>query len=195
MSVIDDQARLRPHLLPGERLIWIGRPQQGLIVECSDLIFVPAMLGFGAFLLWLRLDDMLSDPVDAFAESLTLLGILHVAILRYFHEAWVRSRLLYAVTSQRALILRGRGAAVSQDLAWLPMLELELRDGRGTIFIEDPPEEKGWFSGAARRFKPFSSGFSFFRIERPQPVYDLIGRESRYRRTELNLDAPERLIA
>jgi hypothetical protein len=190
MIPIGDQAALRPFLLPGERLVWSGRPQQGLIFELSDLLFVPASIAAGATLGWLAREQSGGDMLALIPHALALLGLLYTAVGRFLHEAWARRRLLYAVTNQRVLTLHGGRRLESHDLAWLPMLELEQQERSGTITIEDPPEPAGLFESAFQRISPLTKGFRFFRVERPGELYDLICRESARRRADLNRDLP-----
>lgn len=190
MSILDDQVRLRPFLLTGERIVWTGRPRQGLIFDSSDIFAVPAALAGAAGFAWLALRQDRNILLESAPEALLLLGLLYAGFGRFLHEAWARRRLLYAVTNQRALTLHGRSWLASHDLAWLPMLELEQQERSGTITIEDPPAPSGWFKSVAQRVSPFTKGFRFFRIERADQLYSLICRESARRRADLNRDLP-----
>jgi hypothetical protein len=48
MTSFADQAALRAFLLPGERIVWTGRPRQGLIFDLFELVSVPASLAAAA---------------------------------------------------------------------------------------------------------------------------------------------------
>lgn len=200
MSVLDDQARLRPFLLPGERLLWTGRPQLSFALGDLDLPRVPAAIvcfAFGSYLYWAggRIAGM--EAAEAFG-FLTPIVLLAAACLWVLLRPWRFRGLLYAVTSQRVLILgrKGRSVIESHDLAWLPIFALEQDETHGTIFIEEPPEPEGFFASVSSRTQSIEGGFAFVRIERPQQVYDLIAREVRNRRAELNRDLPvDRLTA
>jgi hypothetical protein len=190
MTAVDDQARLQPFLLPGERIAWTGRPEQGFVFERADLLGFA--LGLGVCALFAAVSFPIPGPDGFHVDDvfhLALLLIFGWALLgRFFYEAWLRHRLLYAVTNQRVLILRGRGGGRlrSHDLAWLPMLELDERGARGTINIDAEPDLSLWPSRV--RATHSLEAFRFFRIERPRQVYDLICRASRDRRAELNRD-------
>ena len=188
MISFGDQATFRPFLLPGERVLWTGRPQQGLVFDRFDLLSLPSLLVAGAALVWLTRERGLPDLPDMVSAALLLLGLLYAGFGRFLHEAWARRRLLYAVTNQRVLTLHGKKRIDSYDLAWLPMLELEQKGRRGTITIEGPPSSDGVFESIARRVSPFTPGFRFFRVEDPAALYDLICRESARRRADLNRD-------
>ena len=194
MTSFEDQARLRPFLLPGERIVWTGRPQQGLVFDWTDLFIVPASLAAATAVGWLALGQGWEDILlESLPETLLLLGLLYAGAGRFLHEAWARRRLLYAVTNQRVLRLHGSARLESHDLAWLPMLELEQQERRGTIIIENPPAPEGWFESIAQRVSPLK-GFRLFLVERPRDLYDLICRESARRRADLNRDLPDGLL-
>ena len=188
MTSFSDHAALRPFLLPSERIVWTGRPQQGLIFNFSDLFTAPASLAAAGAVAWLARGQDWHNIPQQIPEVLLLLGLLYAGVGRFLHEAWARRRLLYAVTNQRVLMLHGTARLESHDLAWLPMLEFEQQEGSGTITIEDPPTPDGLFGSVAQRVSPLTKGFCFFRVECAREVYDLICRESARRRADLNRD-------
>lgn len=196
MSGFEDQARIRRFLLPGERIVWTGRPPQGMSFHRQDLWSVPLALLCGLFFLWLN--ARLGSDGDGPGRLADIVGILVGLALgagRALHDWWLRRRLVYAVTNQRVLILRdgAKGRLRSHDLAWLPLLELEQRGARGTIFIEAVVEPGGWIDNLTNANSPLLRGFSFVGIDQPQAVYDLICRETRQRRVALADDLLDRI--
>jgi hypothetical protein len=182
-----DQQRLRPFLLPGERLLWTGTPERGLSLRARDLWLLPLVAAWTAV--------NLTPPGSAVrgdVHSSALLFLLAAAAIlaaRIGYETWLRRRLLYSVTNQRVLILLGnrRPRLRSHDLAWLPILDLDQDSpARGTIVIDEGGEPGGWLDLARSQGAKLAKGFRFFRIDRPAIVYDLICRASRDRRAELN---------
>jgi hypothetical protein len=199
MSAFDDQARLRPFLLPGERIVWTGRPPRGLALRDLD----PAGLSFAAaalaLVLYLRPPGWslgAFDPETSF-DLLLLLASILLGIGYFLLRPLRRRRILYAVTSQRVLILgrEAKDGLQSHDLAWLPMLLLEQNGAHGTILMEAPPEPQGCLQLGFARTPAHDEGFAFVGIDSPQSVYDIIARESRNRRAELNRDPPQGLLA
>lgn len=193
MTSFEDHARLRPHLMSGERILWADRPSQGIRLERRDAYLIPAGLfvaGLTLFNLRLWRDDGI-DPGNLTAALLIVGGALYGALFRFVHEAWLRRHLLYAVTNQRVLIARG-ALCDSHDLAWLPMLDLaHEKGGRGTITF-DPGEEASTWSLTPN--STLTNGSRFYRIPRAATVYELICRASRDRRHELNRDPPRDFI-
>ena len=106
MASLTDEFTWR--LLDGEKLIWTGRPGQGIRLTGRDGFFIPFSLLFGGFsIFW---------EVNVFHANAPLLfrlwGVPFLAIAAYFTvgrfivDAWARAKTHYAVTNQRVLIVR-----------------------------------------------------------------------------------------
>lgn len=138
---------LRPFLDRDEKLLWAGRPAQGIVFTRLDWFFIPfsvAWLGFVFFIFWEGLK--ISEPIMILAGLLFTAVGLYVLVGRHLVDRLYRSRLLYGVTDQRVIIVSGMFARSlrSIDLASLSGLTLEERgDGSGTISFGDQP--KYWF--------------------------------------------------
>jgi hypothetical protein len=137
--------RLRPFVGPNERLMWAGRPQQGIVLQSSDLLQIPFGLFFLAFALFWEY-SVLSIPGGA-PTIAALWGLpfvaagLYLAVGRFFYDALLRSRTSYGLTNHRVLILTALGPArlVSRDLENLgPVTVVERPDRRGTITFGTP---------------------------------------------------------
>ena len=103
-------------------------------------------------------------------------GGLYFIVGRFFHDAYVRKNMFYAVTDQRVLVLRG-SKITSLDIHRLPRLELsEHRDGTGTLTFEAANNMYwGGMNGGFGWWVPsLSSATQFFHIENPRRVYELI---------------------
>ena len=127
------------HLSPGERVIWSGRPGQGLMLTAQDVFLIPFSLlwcGFAVFWEW-----NVASAVHAWNFGV-IWGAMFVCIGLYFVfgrflvDAWVRSKTSYALTDQRALIKRSAPFPkfVALTLANLSEVAIEERsNGCGTI--------------------------------------------------------------
>jgi len=137
-----DSDTFQGRLLPGERLVWAGKPKSGLMLTARDGFLIPFSLmwgGFAIFWEWSVLDSTRGNSPGGF---FALWGIpfvlagLYLILGRFFVDAWARARTAYGVTGQRILILRdgpfGKFTALAIDR--LPELSLNERaDGSGTI--------------------------------------------------------------
>ena len=181
----------QPYLLPGERIVWTGRPKQGVILRPADAFLIPfSLLWLGFALFWniavwtLPFEGEGPDPTfKLFGLPFLIIGI-YAVIGRFFHDAAIRKKLAYSLTDQRVLIVKGNRSAklTSLDLHRLPNLELnEHRDGTGTIIFE----ASGWSffnpghaAGMDLWVPSLGASLQFFRIDNPRKVYQLIRENS-----------------
>lgn len=178
----------QPYLLPGERILWSGQPKQGFALSARDTFLIPFSLLWCAFVIfwnvgvWSFPDTGAQPPLffRLFGLPFLLAGLYMVAG-RFFHDAWLRKKMFYAVTDQRILVLRGR-KITSLDIDRLPRLELsEHRDGTGTLAFE--AANWGPWGGGMNGFSwwlpALSTATQFFRIQNPRRVYELIRNQTR----------------
>lgn len=191
----DDQARWRPWLLPGERLLWAGRPKLGLALCWADLYLIPLSLAWGAVTVGTQIGfGAESGPLASalWIAAMALIG-LYIFPGRFLLDALLRARLFYAVTDRRILLLRrGRfGGLRSIEIEYLPMLELRERSGgRGTILFDPGPDFAGWGAAGASLSPALGEGLRFYRIEQPRLVYEIVRREAGRRRREIAGEPP-----
>jgi hypothetical protein len=131
----------RNRLLPGETILWTGRPAQGLMLTGRDGFLVPFSLfwgGFAIFWEWMVLRAPKAPPVmGLFGAPFVLVG-LYLIFGRFLVDAWARASTNYALTNQRILIARQRPSQsfTSIDLDRLSDATLtERSDGTGTIYL------------------------------------------------------------
>ena len=177
----------RPYLLAGERVLWSGQPKQGLSLGSRDALLIPFSLMWGGFAIfwnaavWLGPFGAEGDTPPLFFRlwGLPFLAIgLYLILGRFFHDAWLRKRLAYAVTDQRIVILRGN-KITSLDIARLPRLQLsENGDGTGTLAFEaSGPLGFGRMKGFGPWIPALNSSAEFFRIPGARSVYELIRKQ------------------
>ena len=182
------QSAFQTYLLPGEHILWTGRPKQGLVLTGRDALLVPFSLMWGGFAIfwnvgvWSFPSSGANDPGLFFKLwGLPFLVVgLYLIVGRFFHDARIRRKLTYAVTDHRILVLRGR-KITSLDISRLPRLELsEHRDGTGTLAF-DAANFGGWsgMNGFSWWLPSLGGGATqFFRIESPRAVYELLRKQS-----------------
>jgi hypothetical protein len=144
-----DGDAFRGRLLPGERIVWSGRPAQGVLFTGRDVFLIPFSLvwcGFAIF--WTVLaatGTMATGRADVawfplFGLPFVCVGLYFVAG-RFLVDAWIRSGVRYALTDRRVLIARSGPLAdfTAVNLDRLPDARLsERRNGRGTIRFGQP---------------------------------------------------------
>src|SRR5579862_2671126 len=103
-----EQFDFSAHLQAGEKLLWSGRPRQGLLLTARDWLLVPFSLFWGGFVLFWET----AATVHPGASFFPLFGLpfavigAYLIVGRFIVDAWLRSRTYYAVTNQRIIICR-----------------------------------------------------------------------------------------
>lgn len=129
--------------LQGERLLWSGRPAQGLRLRRSDKILIPfslIWLGFAVFMEYMAIhndgDEGVVWPLVIFGGVFILIGI-HLVIGRFFVDAARRKSTIYGVTDSRAIIVSAGGKRVRAiKLSAVPEISLrENPDGTGDVLL------------------------------------------------------------
>ena len=172
------QTELSAALQQGERVLWSGAPQGGLLAP-ADALLIPFSLMWGGFVCFWEV-SALSAQGSAFMAvwgiPFLIMG-LYVVAGRFWVKAVLRKRTLYAVTDSRVIELRRRSLR-SLALDHLPGLEMRERSGgRGQISFGGSGGIAGmyantgmdWF-GSASAARPMA----FFDIPEARSVYRLV---------------------
>lgn len=177
-----DDELFRGRLLTGERILWSGRPQQGLLFMPRDVYLVPFSLAWCGFAIFWTVTAAAAKAPGFFP----LWGGMFVAIGLYFVigrfvvDALIRRGLRYAVTDRRVLIARPLPLAKFSvlNLAQLPDIDLSERsNGSGTIrFGRTPASPWSGNSGMSGWTPSLDPTPQFLGIEQARRVFDLIQR-------------------
>ncbi len=132
---------LRRTFEPGERVVWEGRPGQGLMFRPSDRVSIPfsfvwcGMVGYDLADGWeagKTLSQFLFGGLFAMVGVYLLLG-------RFVVDALARMRTVYAVTNRRVIIIRGLMERTVHTINLSGLAEIALthgRAGRGTLTFD-----------------------------------------------------------
>jgi hypothetical protein len=163
------------------------QPKQGFVFNPRDAFLIPFSLMWGGFAIFWNATVWMIPGTDGGSPDWFsrlwgipfLLAGLYFIAGRFLHDAHIRKNMLYAVTNQRILVLRGT-KITSLDIHRLPRLELsEHRDGTGTLAFEASNFGPwGGMNGFSWWLPALSGGAQFFRIPDPRNVYELIRNES-----------------
>lgn len=159
-----------------ERLLWSGAPRPGVAFRAADAFLIPFSLMWGGFAFFWEAMVLKSDgPVfmKLWGIPFVLIG-LYLIVGRFFHDAWKRARTTYAVTSDRVIILSGRG---EKSLPLRTLAEFSIRargDGSGTITFGSSPF--GAWSSTGLSWPGMPQVPSFENIPEVQTVHEFIRR-------------------
>lgn len=183
----------QPYLHSGERIVWTGRPQQGVRFTGRDVFLVPFSLVWSAFALSAFGSAFVTHPQSQppFPFDLILPLFLAVGVYavfgRFLVDAWARSRMIYALTDRRALIIRRlfNERLVAVSLFNCPSLRLTLSGARGDVdFAASKDLSSVFFSrnlaGGWSIWTPsLDDAPRFLGVEDAQRVYELAQRPAR----------------
>jgi len=180
--MLEESARelFRNELNPEEKIVWVGRPRQGIYLRSGDIILIPFnLIGMGimsfAFL------AIVSDAPPPFFWLLGIPIILawgYMFIGRFFVSMAQRRKTHYCITNERIIILSNffNKNVKSLSLRNLPEMNLDDRnDGRGTITFGSSTLAVQVYSGSGI---PSTGRYkippSFEMIDDAKQVYQLI---------------------
>jgi hypothetical protein len=121
-----------------ERLLWTGQPAPGIRFRRADAIVIPFSLLWAGFAISWEAGVLSQDAPLFFAlfgVPFVLVGA-YITVGRFFFDAYRRSRLAYALTTQRIIFLRTLGGRTvdSFDLMGISQITVqEHRDRTATI--------------------------------------------------------------
>jgi hypothetical protein len=178
---MDDQA-FSGRLVPGERIVWAGRPRGGIMFTRQDIFLVPFSLVWCGFAIFWE-----TGVSGAGAPSFfKLWGALFVCIGlylvagRFLVDAWIRQGIRYALTDRRVLILRPKPFSdfIAVNLDRLPDARLsEDAHGRGTLRFGQPASM--WNRRGLSSWTPaLDSTPQFLLIDDARRVFDLVQRSA-----------------
>jgi hypothetical protein len=178
--VAEGEHELRSHLEPSEKLLWVGRPTQGIVFTPADWYLIPfSLLWLGIALVNFWHGIKTPQPIAGLMAVLVMGVGIYVVVGRYLTDWLYRSRLIYGVTDRRAIIVSGvlSRSVQSIDLSSLSGLKVEERgDGTGTISFGD---QRTYGMHGSGYHISHALGTQFFRVTNVRMVYSIVHEEMR----------------
>jgi hypothetical protein len=160
---------IRSQLGPGERLLWHGRPVQGIVFKRADAFMIPFSLLWGGFAFFWEYTVIATDKAPLFFRlwGIPFVGVgLYMIVGRFLFDAKQRATTFYGVTSQRVVIVSGMSSrkVKSLNLRTLSDLSLDERaEGKGSISF-----------GPSNPFAQWTSGMVWPGMQQSAPTFELI---------------------
>lgn len=172
---------IQPEMATTERLMWSGRPVQGLRFRKQDVptaLFGLAWTGFAAWWTWSVWQEE-ADLIPTMMGGMMILIGLHQFVGRFFLDSYVRARTFYGVSDQRMVILKlvPARSVESLSLAELPDVTLETEGIDGGV-IQFSPDVTVTVpgSGTRRRRRVRRRGPHFELESGARSAYEIIRR-------------------
>ena len=191
----DAIARLQPHLVQGEHVLWAGNPDPKVWLTRMDLLYVPFSLIFCGFLVFmLVLAAQSHDPAATAFVALIALPGLWLLFGRFVYKRYRKTRTAYGITSERAIIAVGANVRTKSPLRGKPICVRKSRDGRHASVEIGGPVGVATTAPAANtgldsyhfyyyRSRQAQVPFSFYDIEHPDAMLNALKRAGATRDT------------
>jgi hypothetical protein len=190
--ISEPSSELSSELSSGERLLWSGRPPQGMMLRKSDVFMIPFSLMWGGFAIFWELmvlshlrgngggdsQTVVRFVFPLFGLPFVLIG-LYIIFGRFFVDKKLREKTFYGVTNQRIIIKSGLFTRSTKSLNLRTLSDLSLTekpDGSGTISFGPVVPFSSW-SGAGSSSWPNSRRYSppcFDTVPEAKRVYEII---------------------
>jgi hypothetical protein len=177
------QQAVTPQLSNGERLLWAGRPRQGIFFQPQDVFMVPFSIAWGGFaIFWTYMAWRSGAPIFFVLWGTPFVAIgLYMMVGRFFSDAKARAKTFYALTDQRILFVRGDSVSkqmvTSIDLKTMGDISfIQNQTGRGTISFVGGQVNQASPRGNMMLARNSTAAPMFVQIERVRDVYDQIRR-------------------
>jgi len=187
LGIIDPEVSLKvqSELMPGESLLWTGRPNPRVVFHSDDLYLVPFSLLWGGFAIFWEMGVLGywgNGPKGGTASAfMSLWGIPFVAAGQYmiwgrfFYDGWLKRRTYYSVTDRRVLVVQ-EGWKRKTSWMYIDAIPTIEREGTtaGTLWFEPryPVLARAWTEDAQHepfQHRRFTSvcGYRRFRLSVP----------------------------
>jgi hypothetical protein len=185
---IDAQQEISPFLSSGERLLWSGHPGKGIIFRKHDIFLIPFSLLWGGIVFSIFISswkDPAAQVAPPFYFILPMFAIVGIYMIfgRFIVEWWQRSKTVYGLSDQRAIIVSGLFSRSARSINLKATGEIGFTisgDGTGTITFGDTTllsyARMGGLPGMGGSAAP-----AFEKIDNVKEVYDMVQRTAQGR--------------
>lgn len=178
MNDVIPEQRLARELTSGERLLWSGRPRQGLLFRANDAFLIPFSLMWCGFALFWEGSVLTSDSPGFFklwGIPFVIVG-LYMVFGRFIVDIRQRRSTVYGVTSSRVIIVTKLLTESVQSIRLQGLSEISLSeraDGSGNIVLGPTPTANAFATPSWSR-QGQSSSPTLEGIPQARVVHDLI---------------------
>jgi hypothetical protein len=148
----EEEKLLTPLLMRGEKLLWSGRPKQGIMFRRSDVFLIPFSLIWCGGALGSLVGALLNKgPALGYLMGVPFVLVgLYIVFGRFIVDSRIRARTFYGLTNNRILIVSSGSSKRTKSLNLRTLSDISYTErsyGAGTIYFgaNDPLNE--WSAG------------------------------------------------
>jgi hypothetical protein len=176
---LDTQQIVREQLSAGERLLWSGRPKQGILFRGSDGFMIPFSIVWGGFaIFWTFGAQKANAPLPFWGFGLIFVCVgLYMIVGRFFVDMFQRGKTYYGLSDHRAIIISGIFGRTVKSLNLRSISDATLSEkgnGEGTITFGPTNYMTTWAQGMPWPGMSQNQVPTFERIENAKSVYEMI---------------------
>lgn len=175
---------IESELSGNEKLLWSGKPRQGIVFRSFDIFMVPFSLIWAGFAVFWEIMVLIQIPGEAGTIGIFfafwgvpfVLAGLYILFGRFIIDSKRRKHTFYGVSDERIITVSGifSRKVESVNLKTLSNLSLkEKTDKSGTISFGQGNPYPWWFNGYALPGM-YKTGQEFEMIEDARKVYEII---------------------
>jgi hypothetical protein len=189
--LLDPNTDISRELDSGEKLLWAGRPRQGIFFRPSDALLIPFSLMWGGFAIFWEVSVLFatskphSDAPDFVRFIFPLWGLpfvavgLYLIVGRFFVDRAQRAKTTYGITDHRVIIRSGLFSRTTKSLNLRTLSDVtvaERSDRSGTITLGPTAGFYSWFYGTSWPGMSRHLAPCFDSISDAKTVYDILRR-------------------
>ncbi len=177
MENLNDFEWLNGELVPGEAVLWKGKPDENKLLTSQDAFLIPfSIMWCGFAIVWESIAIFSGAPFFfcIFGIPFVCIG-LYFVFGRFIHQKHTFKNTRYALTTHRAICYK-KGKVITCDYLNEPAITLKLKkDGTGTITFGSNPF--GYYKGFDILNKTAYNNTEFVNIPDAQNVHRLINQQ------------------
>lgn len=177
----DIAEKFRHKLNPDEKLIWIGQPQQGIMLRIGDVLIIPCSI------VWVYFEFSSQSsvftignihPIIVLLKILVVLLCLYATVGRFFYDMLQRQKTYYALTNARAIIITELLIPRIKSIYFKKLTEINIStkaNGKGIITFGPVNPIYNIFAGSGLPMRHVNTPLPYFEmIENVERVYQRI---------------------
>lgn len=132
------------YILPGEYILWKGRPEKGKYFSPQDFFLIPFSIFWLGFALFWEWNAIRSGIPFMMFWGLPFVGVgIYLLFGRLLHTAYLRNKTFYVVTNKKLIIKKGN-RIITYQAQDLPPMTLQMHsNGNGTISFSEAVRYRG----------------------------------------------------